>query len=195
MQGCMSVNFNHNADKTSFWYAIGNGVQARFSSALELCGQIVKDRVESNFFVYPFVDAHKNSTTSQNIVLTEGLSCGKMNAEAAVLKNMEKLERMKQFGENWNGYGASPISRSVIGKAECLLPLLFCQPKIFPTACNSIQFEYEKSNGEYLELEVTHDKIAVFQIDVTGNEHEFDVSNTADEINKVVKEFYGILEL
>ena len=31
------------------------------------------------------------------------------------------------------------------------------QPRIFPTARNSIQFEYEKQDGEYLEFELFED--------------------------------------
>ncbi|KJE25644.1 hypothetical protein LG52_3208 [Geobacillus kaustophilus] len=36
------------------------------------------------------------------------------------------------------------------------------QPKLFPTARDSIQLEFEKENGDYLEFELFENKIDVF---------------------------------
>lgn len=54
-----------------------------------------------------------------------------------------------------------------------MLPIL---PDIFPTFRDSIQFEYEKSNGEYLEFEVFEDKIGVFSLSSDGREKELRIT-------------------
>lgn len=58
-----------------------------------------------------------------------------------------------------------------------VLPIL---PDIFPTFRDSVQFEYEKSNGEYLEFEIFEDKIGVFCIADDGKEKEFQIGGNVE---------------
>ena len=41
---------------------------------------------------------------------------------------------------------------------------LIHQPKIFPTGRQTIQLEYEKRNGDYLEFELFEEKVVVFNV-------------------------------
>lgn len=53
-----------------------------------------------------------------------------------------------------------------------ILKMLPIFPDIFFTFRDSVQFEYEKSNGAYLEFEVFEDKIGVFSISSDEREKE-----------------------
>ncbi|GMQ25302.1 hypothetical protein Aoki45_19840 [Algoriphagus sp. oki45] len=102
--------------------------------------------------------------------------------------NLEKLEEFKKLEFNWNGNNAEPFSDALIEKAKSVLFSLRVQPEIFPTARKSIQFEYEKGNGDYLEIEIFEDFIKFFQ--VIG---EIESSDKIDfsRIFYKVNEFYG----
>ena len=67
-------------------------------------------------------------------------------------KNINTILSFKKFASNWNGNGAEPFSENIIQRAFDFInsPELKFQPNVFPTARQSIQFEYEKSNGDYL---------------------------------------------
>lgn len=103
-------------------------------------------------------------------------------------RNFEKLRQISMLGENWNGYGAEPFSPELIIKMCRVLNNLHIQPEIFPTALGSIQLEYEKNNGNYLEIQVTEeDKCSVFEL-IDNQVKNFNVSVT--ELNRLVDEFY-----
>ena len=80
------------------------------------------------------------------------------------LKLIKKIESFRNYKDNWNGYGASPLSKNVIKKAITLASEMYPIPEAFPTACDSIQLEWEMENI-YLELEIFEDETKVF-IDV-----------------------------
>ena len=66
------------------------------------------------------------------------------------------------------------------------------QPELFPTACDSLQLEYEKEDGSYLEIEATlADTWEVFEIDNNGKEKYFSIPAEIETIIKVVSSFYG----
>jgi len=77
------------------------------------------------------------------------------------LELIEKIESFRNFKNNWNGYGAKPISKNVINRAMILAYDFEPMQEVFPTANNSIQFEWDM-NGVYIELEVFEDNIKVF---------------------------------
>ncbi|MDF1495230.1 hypothetical protein [Caproiciproducens sp. CPB-2] len=106
-------------------------------------------------------------------------------------ENLKRLDAFSKFETNWNGHGAAPIPMNVIAKMKGLVLTLAHQPDIFPTACDSIQFEYEKDDGSYLEFELFEDKLQVFSMDSKGTENTSYVNFDAQEINKVVNNFYG----
>lgn len=128
------------------------------------------------------------STKYNNHILQEGgAMVSKMN------KNLIAINNLRKFEENWNGYGAKGFSSELCDFVEELIKSLDenFQPKLFPTGRESIQIEYEKENGEYLEIEIfSSEQIQLFQILESGEEIEKEIS--FEEIERLVKAFNGI---
>ncbi len=106
------------------------------------------------------------------------------------------LNEIAKLDKNWNGNGANPFSAGLIKKCRKILMQLAEEPFISPTACGSVQFEYEKENGEYLEFEIYEDRIEVF-LAVDSNEEEFNLQGSlaTDKMKQLVEDFYGKKEL
>lgn len=104
-----------------------------------------------------------------------------------------QLEYISHLEQDWNENGAQAFSKDLIEKCRRILFELSAEPSIFPTACNSIQFEYEKDSGEYLEFEIYSDHIKFFYIDSSGKENTgiFDLTSQIQQIKKMVIDFYG----
>ena len=117
---------------------------------------------------------------------TDGLFMDKEKME-----NLKKLDAIASFGDNWNGNGAPPLNRNLINNARSIITSLNIQPEVFPTACDSLQMEYDKEDGAYLEIELKEEAAEVFSIDSSGNEKYTVILANIDEISKVVSDFYG----
>lgn len=78
-------------------------------------------------------------------------------------------------GGLYEGIDVQKLEDKVLLNAVKLLKMLPILPDIFPTFRDSIQFEYEKSNGEYLEFEVFEYKIGIFGLSSDGREKEFQI--------------------
>lgn len=79
---------------------------------------------------------------------------------------MDVLKRIDEFGEyedDWNGYGARKFTAKLLECAREIAVLLPEQFEVFPVARNSVQFEYEYDDGDYLEFEVFEDRISAFR--------------------------------
>ena len=75
---------------------------------------------------------------------------------------------------------------------ENLLQNLSELPDVFPTANKSIQIEYEKANGEYLEFEMFEDdRVHMFRINSDGTEYNEEFQFDFQKIDRYVREFYG----
>lgn len=105
----------------------------------------------------------------------------------------ETLDEIACLKCNWNGNGASPFSQKLVEKCRRILAQLAAEPFVCPTACGSIQFEYEKANGDYLEFEVYEDRIEVFLDTIEKGEEEFDLHgiSATDKMKQLVVDFYG----
>ena len=103
-------------------------------------------------------------------------------------KNVELINRFEKLNKNWNDYGAPEISKEVIMLAKTAIYLIRIQPAVFPTGRNSIQFEYEKENGDYLEFEIFENYIMMFSI-IANKESEKKIAST--ELNEMVENFYA----
>lgn len=103
------------------------------------------------------------------------------------LNEIEKLEY------NWNNNGANSFSTKLIEKCRRIMIQLAAEPFICPTACGSIQFEYEKENGDYLEFEIYEDKIEVFSDTLSSGEKEFNLQGISaiDKMKQMVVDFYA----
>ena len=83
-----------------------------------------------------------------------------------IYNNLQKLNNIKLFKENWNGYNAKPFSDSLIEKCKEIIQRIpdNLQPSIFPTGRNSIQMQFELSDNSYLEFEIFSDKIVFLEV-------------------------------
>ena len=105
---------------------------------------------------------------------------------------MEKLEQIAKLEEEWDGDGARAFSAVLIRTVREIIVNLDKQPEIFPTACETIQIEYDYEDGSYLEIEISDDDVAkVFLVDCNGEESLSVVEACSQEICKVVNSFYG----
>jgi hypothetical protein len=75
-------------------------------------------------------------------------------------RRLDNVLRIRSFGDlkrGWNGYDGLPFERELLERCVHFLyqsELLCRQPDIFPTGRGSIQFEYERADGRYLEIEI-----------------------------------------
>ena len=107
--------------------------------------------------------------------------------------NLKKLDEIASLEDNWNDNGANAFDPRLIDKVREIIEQSNIQPDVFPTACNSIQLEYSKKSGMYLEFEVTLDdtKYEAYRIDSLGKEKLFLLPSKIEDINKTVNEFYN----
>ena len=121
----------------------------------------------------------------KNINLENNLANSKKKSE-----NLTKLREYSQLEDNWNFEGAKAFSKKLIDLTWDKIGKFEIQPEVFPTMRESIQFEYEKENGDYLEFEIYEDKIEVFDI-INKSENEYTLA-VSDDLNNIVNDFHGI---
>ena len=110
----------------------------------------------------------------------------------ALQKNLEKLDSIEKLDVNWNENGADKFSTNLIEKVRKVLQILKEQPEIFPTAEKSIQLEYEKEDGQYLEINIYENHTKIFSIDANEQETEFVIKEEENaRIQKTVEDFHG----
>lgn len=171
----------------------GNGVVS-VGHAHDCTRQIIyyqneKTNVYSSFFAGPSISfdvpgySNIESTNSgvEKVVISE-----------EKLENLKKLEAIAHLKDNWNANGAKAFADSLIAKVRNLVMFLEIQPEVFPTACESLQLEYDKADGSHLEIELNESENAeVFLVDGNGYESVISISDSIEAINKVVRDFYG----
>ena len=102
---------------------------------------------------------------------------------------IQRIESFSQLGENWNAYGASSFSPEVLQRARSLVEDIVYKAKVFPTGCNSIQFEFDSIPGKYLEIEVFSDHYAVlFEKGAAQEEYE---SVSRNYVLQKIAEYYA----
>lgn len=105
-----------------------------------------------------------------------------------LLMNLEKLNRIASLEDGWDLYKATSFSNSLIEFCRNLLFKLNRQPEIFPTANNSIQFEF-KNKDDYLEIEI-YDDLSHIEYYMKKNGDEIEKSVLTQGLIKIVDEFY-----
>lgn len=139
----------------------------------------------NNYYIGMEMSGYSNNKSS-------GLGIGKVIINEDKLENLKKLDAIALLEDNWNGNGAKAFKPELIDKVRSIITFLNIQPEVFPTACNSLQLEYDKVDGAHMEIELSDGEEAeIFQIDSTGCESLVNVCASIDAIAKVVDEFYG----
>ena len=111
-------------------------------------------------------------------------------SEIELLKGLNLIEGYRLLENNWNGYDAPKIDESIISKAKEIIRNISLVPDIFPTGRNSIQFEFEKKNGDYLEFEIYKNKISCLCI-MNKKSETFNLN--PDQIEQTINNFHGII--
>lgn len=120
------------------------------------------------------------------------LSEGEVMVGIMAARNVQKLKTFSELPANWNENGALPFSNALIKRCRHIISILDVQPEIFPTGANSIQMEYEKENGEYLEFNIYDDRIDIYRVDSDGSEDEYSIGIQEENmLKKLVGEFYA----
>ena len=105
--------------------------------------------------------------------------------------NLEKLRQIAMLNDDWDGYGAEPIPYNTLSMAKHLIHALHVQPEIFPTASGTIQIEYEKDNGDYLEFQFTGEGACEVFRCIGNNEEYFRSLDNPEALNSIIEDFYG----
>lgn len=174
---------------------MGNGaVSVKHVHACEytrpiICCHNEKTNVYASFMSVPSI-SFDVSGYSNNESTSSGVE--KVIISEEKLDNLKKLEAIAHLEDNWNANGAKAFTDSLITKVRNLVMFLEIQPEVFPTACESLQLEYDKTDGSHLEIELNESENAeVFQVDDSGCESVISISASIEAINKVVSDFYG----
>jgi len=137
-----------------------------------------------------------NELYTDNIIQDNGGKVMNVNLSESDRKqqsNLTKLQHTAQLKDNWDGYGAEHFSEQLIHRANSLIRRLHIQPEIFPTADSSLQIEYEKDNGDYLEFQFTGDGSCEGFMLKNGSEEYFHSQDNYHSINAHVEAFYDSL--
>ncbi len=113
--------------------------------------------------------------------------------EKNYIEAITALNEIAKLEDNWNSNGACAFSAKLIEKCKGIVMQLAAEPFVCPTACGSVQFEYEKENGDYLEFEIYEDRIEVFLDTQTEGEKEFNLQgiSSVNNMKQMVVDFYG----
>lgn len=77
----------------------------------------------------------------------------------------KKLNKIANLEQNWNGYGADKLDENLIKRAKDFIEktdIIASDISVFPTANNSIQIEWEKTDQSYCEAEIFVDNIQIY---------------------------------
>lgn len=126
--------------------------------------------------------------------LEEAMSRQEYESQFEERKRTDNLSILCDFGKleaNWNHNGAEKFEASLLNRCRLLLRHLIKQPDIFPTARNSVQMEYEKENGDYLEFEIFKDNVEVFAI-INNVEYTESIPQIDSvKLNNLVRDFHA----
>lgn len=136
--------------------------------------------------LYSCVDMANHESDSSYIIIESG----GVRMPIEYYRNNTTLDQIASLKDNWNDNGATAFSEYIIQRSRDLIKKLDRQPLIFPTANDSIQFEYEKENGDYLEFELFEDGQCKMFYSYTGRTQGRRFINLV-EMNEEVNKFYG----
>lgn len=146
---------------------------------------LLKNNGTDNIAVFSTDNAYKADYNGNTCFYWDGISVMSVDRSNSLLRILE-IEKLQ---DNWNENGASSFSKEILNTARNLVLLLSVQPSIFPTARDSIQFEYENELGDYLEFELFDSgRLKMFSYTCNGVEKTKDI--TIDEMNEVVNDFF-----
>lgn len=105
---------------------------------------------------------------------------------------MINIDNIKNLEDNWDGYGAKPLSQTFIDKIERLCNRIDCEfpnhgLEIFPTPRGNVQLEWDIYDDCYLEIEIFENGSIELFISRNGDVVEKPISES--DIFKMISEF------
>lgn len=160
-----------------------NGLQAQFP----LLG---KDKISSSSNDEAiFSDSLKSLIKYQSSKSNSGLSSNQHLFSKSYQLLKIRLDEIAGFSDDWNGYGAEPIKAEIISDAYHFLEHVYSLSdfvSVFPTARQSIQFEFEDDN-KYCEAEIFVERVLIYS-EKEGDE----LSEDFDSVDKAAIFFVEI---
>ncbi len=102
----------------------------------------------------------------------------------------DKIDSFRTLKENWNQNNAEPFDEKLLDIVQEITDNLTQLPKVFPTARQTIQLEFEKENGDYLEFEIGLENTMLLTI-VNDKETEKTVRSDFKLFNEIIDKFYA----
>ena len=109
---------------------------------------------------------------------------------------LARLENFKKLKKDWNNNGADRINPILIDRVKLLIEnnpeILRNKPGIYPTARDSIQLEYTRTDGSYLEVEFYLDKFGLLIDGPQDKQEEFEETNYREVISVVFRFLWNV---
>lgn len=107
------------------------------------------------------------------------------------IPTVNTIDSIRTLQKDWNLYGADPIPKEVCDLAENIVQMQTHLPEIFPTALQSIQLEWHGNDNEYLECDVSVNKLNLFfTYKQRNDERELSIDEYKG-IKNIVERFYN----
>lgn len=130
-------------------------------------------------------------TSSQRF--SQDISSVSVTIDLLKIENINKINKIKEFDNDWNGNGAEKFSTDSINMFIEVINELVKQPKIAPTGKDSLLMQYEKENNSLLAFNVTYGRVEKAYIpNGIFEQAETDVytEDICDKMNQCVEKFY-----
>ena len=153
---------------------------------IEIDGQanIYQNRLQGNYICWTFPGYNEREYVKEDT--------SKLLVSEQKIYNLKKIEEIAQLKDNWNGKGARAFEQKLLDTVKNIIMFLDVQPEVFPTAYNTLQLEYDKEDGAHMEIEINSERQAeVYRIMPDTDEKTEQIELNVQNINKVVKQFYG----
>lgn len=115
-----------------------------------------------------------------------------MTYNTEMLENLSLLDSYRKLKDDWDGNDAPGFcDKTALIKfcKEVIINVGYQQPNIYPTSRGSIELEYEKDNGEYLEFEIFGEE-RIISFLICSNQEEINVEiRSIEELKKKVWAF------
>lgn len=130
----------------------------------------------SNIFGSQSMGFGAGALTTSSSPTKKWLATVLVNLRSRIAHVQERIQLIHSFAQlpmDWDGYNAFPIPAAATEQAVSIVRELgrhqLKLPESFPTGRRSVQLEYEKASGEYLEFEIFDDRIELFWMDADDN--------------------------
>lgn len=139
-------------------------------------------------FGVPACSAEQNRAVASDFINV--CYCNDVCVEVTMMqKNLNRIKEIGCLKDNWNNNGADAFNTKILDKASNFIAMLQKQPQVYPTARDSIQFEYENERGDYLEFEM-FDRNKLSMYFCSANDEEVNKEVAVEEVNGIVRDFY-----